>query len=137
MTAEYLKAVQQPGQQVNRLFRHLGVNITHLDQQAAVLQCDIGEELLQGAGVLAGGILATLADEAMAHAVLARLQPQQRTATVEMSVRYLRPVHAGDVATARAWVLKQGRSIATAEAEVRDSQGRLAVKAAASFMVLG
>lgn len=137
MTSGYLQAVQQPGQQVNPLFNTLGLVLQRLDHEGALLVCKASPGLMQGAGVLAGGILATMADEAMAHAVLARLEPQQRTVTLEMSVRYLRPVRENDTAGATAWVLKQGRSIVTAEAEVRDGHQRLAAKAAASFMVLG
>lgn len=137
MTAEYLRAVQEPDQRVNPLFRRLKVHLERMDKEGVVLQCPVSPELIQGAGVMAGGILATLADEAMAHAVLMRLGAEQRTATVEMSVRYLRPVLEGDTVTAHGWVLKLGRTIVTAEAEMRDSHERLAAKAAASFMVLG
>lgn len=137
MTREYLQAVRQPGQIVNPLFGHLGLVLQRLDDSGAELVCHVGPELMQGAGVLAGGILSTLADEAMAHAVLQRLAPDQRTATVEISVRFLRPVHQGDTVTTTATVLKAGRSVVTAEAELRDSRSRLCAKAAASFMVLG
>lgn len=136
MTKEYLEAVVSPDQQVNPLFRFLGVEVVRLDREYAELRCPIGGDLIQGAGMLAGGVLATLADEAMAHAVLARLAQGKRTSTVEMSVRYLRPVFQDEVVTAKAWVLKLGRSIVTTEAEVYDSRNRLAAKAAASFMVL-
>lgn len=137
MTAEYLEAVCREGQTVNPVFTLLGVRVLEVNIEHGILQCVIGPDLIQGAGVLAGGMLATFADEAMAHAVLARIEPNQRTATVEMSVRYLRPLHEGDTVTAKAWVLKKGRAIVTAECEVVDGKGRLAAKAAASFMILG
>lgn len=137
MTAVYLKELCQPGQTVNPLFNHLGIALLKLDDSGALLACTATAELMQGAGVLAGGILATLADEAMAHAVLHRLGPEQRTATVECSIRFLRPVHQGETVKALAWILKQGRSIISAEAEIRDSSDRLAAKSAASFMILG
>ncbi len=137
MTAAYLAAVTAPDQQVNPLFRHLGIAVERLDKELCVLRCRSRPHLMQGAGVLAGGILATLADEAMAHVVLAALGPEQRTATVELSMRYLRPVQAEEDLQALGRILKLGRSIVAAEAEVRDARDRLLGKAAASFIVLG
>ncbi len=137
MTSDYLQAMLAGEHGVNPLFESLGLRLLAADREGALLCCVARPDLMQGGGVLAGGVLATLLDEAMAHAVLPRLENGGRTATVEMSVRYLRPVQAGATLDARAWVLKQGRAIITTEAEVQDQQGCLVAKAAASFMVLG
>lgn len=136
MTSPYLQAMLAGEHVVNPLFDTLGLRLLAANHEGAVLRCTVRPDLMQGGGVLAGGILATLLDEAMAHAVLPRLEDSGRTATVEMSVRYLRPAPSGAILEARAWVLKQGRAIVTTEAEVRDRQGCLVAKAAASFMIL-
>ncbi len=136
MTSPYLQAMLAGEHVVNPLFESLGLRLLVANHEEAVLRCIARPDLMQGGGVLAGGILATLLDEAMAHAVLPRLEERGRTATVEMSVRYLRPVALGATLEARAWVLKQGRVIVTTEAEVRDQQGCLVAKASASFMIL-
>jgi len=135
MPAEYLNAVRSPDQRVNNLFRTLGVQVVEIAPQRAVLGLDVGEGMLQGAGVLAGGILATLLDEAMAHAVLASLEAGRTAATVEMSVRYLRPVGAGERIMAEAVVLKPGRRVFSVEAWVRNERGQVAAKSAASFII--
>lgn len=85
--------------------------------------------------MVAGGILATIADETMAHAVLANLDEGQSTATVEMNMRYLRPVKDGEI-NAVARITRKGRQIITVAAEVRDGKGSLLATAGASFIVM-
>jgi len=135
MPSQYLEDVRKPDQTVNALFRLLGVRVARVDADAAELELPFKPELLQGAGVVAGGVMATLADEAMAHVVLANLEPGRQTATIEMSVRYFRPVLRGGL-RAVATLVNKGRRILSAEALVTDEQGRLVCKASAAFFVV-
>ena len=131
----YFEAIRKPGQTVNPLFAFLGISLVEADTQRAVLRLPFNPGFLQGANVVAGGILAALADEAMAHVVMANLASGQRTATVEMTVRYFRAVPSGDM-SAVATVVHRGRRIMSAEAVITDEKGRVAVKASGSFFVL-
>jgi len=133
--ARYLLEVRKPGQTVNPLFAFLNVSLTEADPSRAVLTLPFRPEFLQGVGLVAGGVLAALADEAMAHVVMAGLLPGQKTATVEMSVRYLRAVPSGDL-RAVGTVVHRGRRVVSAEAVITDEKDRVAVKAAGSFFVL-
>ena len=138
MPEEYLLEVRKNGQTVNPLFGFLGVEILEISADQAVLRLPFRPEFVQGAGVVAGGVLAALADEAMAHVVLANLAnlPQGRkTATIEMSVRYFRPVHEGGV-TARARLVNAGRRILSVEATVSDDRERQVCKAEGSFFII-
>ncbi|GAB7081264.1 PaaI family thioesterase [Megalodesulfovibrio paquesii] len=129
----YLENVVQPGQAVNPLLAHLGIVVSRLDAEAAVLSTVVTPALLQGAGVLAGGVIATLLDEAMAHAALGRLG-MLRIATVEMSVRYFSPVQLGDAVEAKAWMQREGSRLLTLEAELLRNARTLAAKAVATFI---
>jgi uncharacterized protein (TIGR00369 family) len=135
MPAAYLEAVRQPGQTVNPLFAFLGVSLKEASPERAVLELPFRPDFIQGAGVVAGGIVAALADEAMAHVVLANLEPGQKTATVEMSVRYFRPVLESCL-TAVAILVNKGRRIVSAEVLVTDAKNRQVAKACGSFFVL-
>jgi uncharacterized protein (TIGR00369 family) len=135
MPGAYLEDVLKPGQTVNPLFSFLGVKVQAVSPEEAVLRLDFREEFKQGGGMVAGGILATLADEAMAHVVLANLGDGRRTATTEMNVRYFRPVQ-GSGLTARARVVHLGRSLISTEALVLDDRGRMVAKAGGSFFVI-
>jgi uncharacterized protein (TIGR00369 family) len=135
MQTDYLDEVGRENQTVNPLFSFLGVRVERIDAQAVTLALPLRPEFIQGGGVVAGGILAALADEAMAHVVLANLNPGESTATIEMNVRYLKSVREG-TARAEARVVKRGRQVVTVEAEVKDGEGRLLARAGASFQVL-
>ena len=60
------------------------------------------------AGVLHGGVIATLLDEAMAHAALSLVG---RAATAELSLQFLKPVMTGRELEVRAEVREQKRRI--------------------------
>ncbi len=131
---DYLKKVTQAEQVVNNLFNCLGVKVECVDAEHCVLRLPVKPLLLQGAQMVAGGIIATMADEAMAHCVIAGLASNQVTATIEMNIRYLRGVSDGElVATAK--IVRRGRTIVVAEAEVHRGDGTLLATAGASFWV--
>ena len=138
MKNAYLDALCRADQDVNPLFNFLGARLREAADGKAVIEMPVSAQLIQGGGAVAGGILATLADESMAHAVISILGEDCRTVTAEMNIRYLRgvdPQHKGSLrGTAR--VVKAGRSIITTEAEVHDAAGRLVATAGGSFLVI-
>lgn len=135
MIRRYLEEIIKPGQQVNPLFTMLGIEVERIADGEAVLVLPPGPGLIQGAGVVAGGVLATLADEAMAHAVVGGLEDHQTTATVECSIRYLSPARPGVPLKARAEVVRRGRSVVFVEADVLGDGEKLLARASGSFFV--
>lgn len=134
----YIAAMCCETQDVNPLFNLIGARLVFAKGGAAVINLPVSRCLTQGQGAVAGGILATLADEAMAHAVISMLERDKHTVTTEMNIRFLRatdPDKNGTL-TATASVLKPGRSILVAEAEIHDDAGRLLVTAGGSFFVV-
>ncbi len=131
---DYLIKLREPNQTVNPLFQYLGVIVQTISPERAILRLPLRHEFTQGAGVVAGGVIATLADESMAHVVVANLDDGQSTATVEMNVRFLRSIIEGEI-SAEAKVVKKGRQIITVSAEVRDQKKSLLADAGASFII--
>lgn len=130
----YLKCVAEDKQMVNNLFNTLGITVDCVGGDKCVLKLPVKPLLLQGAKIVSGGIIATLADEAMAHCVIAGLDDNQKTATIEMNIRYLRSIAEGEmIATAK--IIRRGRSVVTTEAEVCNQDGKLLAVAGASFSV--
>ena len=138
MNTAYLAALHSADQDVNPLFNFLGARMREAVDGKAVIELPVSMQLVQGGGVVAGGILATLADEAMAHAVISILEDGCRTTTTEMNIRFLRSVNPQHKGTLRgvAKVVKSGRSVITAEAAVYDETGRLVATAGGSFFVM-
>lgn len=139
----YLDEVLRPDQTVNPLFNHLGIRLLHADASRAELALPFRPELLQGGGLVAGGVLATLLDEAMAHAALARLASRQeahtatpRIATVDMHIHYLRAARPGTDLRAEARVVKSGSRVLFIEASVMNPEGQTLVKGEGAFLVL-
>jgi uncharacterized protein (TIGR00369 family) len=135
MPKEYLEKVRQAGQTVNPLFAFLGVEAEEIAPDRAVLRLRVKPELIQGAGMAAGGVLATLLDEAMAHAVLAGNRPGGLTTTVDMNVSYLRPVNRGATLVCEARVTKRGSRVVFAEGVLR-SDGFEAARSTATFLLV-
>ncbi|MDC0335297.1 PaaI family thioesterase [Pseudodesulfovibrio sp.] len=132
---KYLDAVQQPDQKVNPLFRFLGMEVVEIAPDRAVLRLPVKPELIQGAGLAAGGVLAALLDETMAHAVLGGNNPGELTTTIDMNVSFLRPVNKHATLTCEAHVTKRGKRIIFASATVRNN-GHQAATATASFLMV-
>ena len=134
----YFAALCCKDQNVNPLFNFLGARFVRAEDGEAVIELPVTNRLAQGAGVVAGGILATLADEAMAHAVMSMLAEGQQTVTTEMNIRYLRATdpEGKGMLTGTGKIVKLGRSIITAEAAIHDDQGRLLATSGGSFFVI-
>ena len=75
-------------------------------------------------GEVQGGIVAALLDNAMARALAAMNDNKVVASTVDMNVSFLEPVRPGRV-IGHGKVIRQGRTIAFLEAELRDEDGRV------------
>lgn len=86
------------------------------DDGGVTLTLPLREHHMNGAGVVHGGVVFTLADSAVSYGI-ARAAGCRCT-TVEAKINYLRPVVAGTL-TARGHVVRVGRSLVVARGEVR------------------
>lgn len=137
MPASYLKAVLQPGQCANLLLKTLGGHVVRAEHGEAEIAIPASPDFCQGGGLVGGGILATLADEAMAHAVLTLLDDETYTVTLDMTIHYLRAARSqeGRTLVAHATLVKRGRTVMVAESRVSDDDGRLLATASATFLL--
>lgn len=102
----------------------IGMRLVDLKLDEAVITVEIRDDLRQPSGVLHGGVTATLIDTAMAFAVRTRLEPMDFTATIDLTVHYLRPLLTGK-AICTAKTVRAGKRIFTVSAEVRNEEGKL------------
>lgn len=77
------------------------------------------EKFAQEEGVIHGGIITTLADTAAARAVLASIGEDQRTASIDITMKFINAAFPGkgDL-TAKAVTLKRGKRTAVLESTV-------------------
>jgi uncharacterized protein (TIGR00369 family) len=92
-------------------------------------------EFLNGNGVLHGGVIAAVADEAAWHALVHAHQGRREMTTTELKVNYLRPI-AGKRVIARVYVLRAGKTLSVTRVDLMDAQRRLSAIAIVTYMLL-
>ena len=102
----------------------------------AVAALDVNDRHLNPNGVVHGGVVFTLVDTAMGRATMLVLEEGRICASIEVAVRYLRPITGGRL-VATASVLRAGRRIVHLEGRVTvDGDDRPVAVVQASFAVL-
>lgn len=104
--------------------RLIGMKLVDLQMDTAVISIEMRDDLRQPSGVLHGGVTATLIDTAMAFAVRTRLPADAATATIDLTIHYLRP-HLSGTLTCTAKVVRAGKRIFTVSADVVGPEGKL------------
>ncbi len=110
----------------------IGMELVDMRTDEAVIKIEMLDELRQPAGVLHGGVTATLIDTAMAFAVITRLDEGERASTINLTVHYLRP-HTEGRFTCTAKIVRAGKRIFTVSADVANSQGKLIATAVSTY----
>lgn len=114
-------------------YRLLGMTVIAMGDGYARLEMPVEEKLLQIYGGVHGGATASLADSAVAVALISASSPDEKAFTVELKLNYLAPVSQGHL-VAEARLFHRGRTIAAGEVEVRNGDGRLIAKGLATYM---
>lgn len=116
------------------MFQTLQMRVDSMDEGTAV--ATIPRRLIYD-GIyesLHGGILMTLADSAAAFAILTLTGEQEPMTTTDMNIRFLAPCLSA--ATAKAKVIKLGRTMVPVEVEVYDAEGTLVAVAQVAYFRL-
>jgi uncharacterized protein (TIGR00369 family) len=116
------------------LARHLGMTLRFDDQLRAIVEIPHAPFLDHAIGQVHGGVIATLIDSAAWFS--AAVHYDTWISTVDFNVRLLEPVEGEALATTGS-VVRIGRSLAAADAEVRTIAGRLVAVGGGTFSVTG
>jgi uncharacterized protein (TIGR00369 family) len=114
---------------------HLGLRLVRLHKDGVTIACQLRPELMNGSGVVHGGVTATVADVAVGMALARHLGRPRAAATVEMKINYLRPVVHGKV-TARSHLVKVGTRLCCGRVEIFDGEKRPVAEALITYMIL-
>lgn len=114
------------------LSRLLGMRLIDIRPDEATVEIEMRDDLKQPGGILHGGVTASLIDTAMAFAVRTNLDETEPTATIDLTVHYLRPLAEGKaICTAR--IVRPGKRIFTVSADVHDEAGKLIATAISTY----
>ncbi|MGH9364882.1 MAG: PaaI family thioesterase, partial [Thermoanaerobaculia bacterium] len=91
------------------------------------------DDLTNGSQTVHGGVLATLADTAVAFAQSTNFDGKMGFATADLTIHFLRRAR-GDV-WARASIVKKGKRINVGDVEVVDANGGVVARALATFVL--
>ena len=115
-------------------YEHLGFRLDALADGRSEIRLPFQKHFGNSRGEVHGGAVASLADAAMSQAVRSTVEPGAKIATISLTLNYLAPAH-GEL-TCRGRVVKGGRSVAFAEAEVSDARGTAVCRATATYRLL-
>ena len=107
--------------------------LEELSLDSAVIRLPYREQITNGSGTVHGGVLATLADTAVAFALATNFDGKMGFATADLTIHFLRRAR-GEV-LARARILKKGKRVNVGEVSMTDSSGREVARAIATFLL--
>jgi acyl-CoA thioesterase len=102
-----------PQQVVAHMMKHdlfsqwLGIEVLEIKEGYSKIKMTVREEMINGFGIVHGGIAFSLADSAFAFACNNR---NVLSVALDTSINFTKPVHVGDVLTAEAKELHNGKS---------------------------
>jgi uncharacterized protein (TIGR00369 family) len=113
--------------------RWLQPTLDELDLDFCVLGLRYRPELTNGSATIHGGVLATLADTAVAFALSTNFDGKMGFATADMTIHFLR--RAKSDVRARARIVKKGRRINVGEVDVVDVEDLSVARVLTSFLL--
>lgn len=127
--ARYAAEVAEPAFGRYFLIPFLGLSIDYLDEdKSCTVRLPFAPHLCNAGGGIHGGVLTTVLDISMGHACQHYLSAGS---TIDMSVRFMRPVRTDSVCTGR--IIHGGRRVVQLESRLYDDSGRLAALATGSW----
>jgi uncharacterized protein (TIGR00369 family) len=120
---------------MNPFLDYFGITMIELKDGYARFKMPVRPEYLQGAKAMQGGLIVALADEAIAHAMMSQLAPDEGLTTVELKSNFLAGVKSGEL-TATATVFKKGRSLIIGDCLVTDDKEKNICRVSATFLLL-
>lgn len=112
--------------------RLVGIEFGSYHDDGVTLTLPVAPGHLNGAGVVHGGVLLTLADAALGFGIARAVGG--RCTTAEIKINYLRPVFKG-VLSARSRIIRKGRKLVVARAEIHCA-GKQVAEVLSTFAVL-
>jgi uncharacterized protein (TIGR00369 family) len=116
-------------------YQLLQITLEQIDIGFARFRMPFRKELIQVNGVVHGGAIASLADTAVAFALMTLIQRGQQVTTVEFKINFLAPVDKG-IMIGEARIVNKGRKVVMADMEVKNEEGKLLAKGLATYMIL-
>lgn len=113
----------------------IGIRVVSRHPDGVTVSCPLRPELTNFAGVVHGGVIASLADVAVGQAIGEHFKRKRRATTVEMKINFLRPVSGGRL-VARAKLLRVGAHLCIGQVDLFDDRKKRCGAALVTYMLL-
>ena len=134
---EQLRALADGSHPAPPISSHIGLEFVTVDDGDVVMTAVPDESHYNPIGSIHGGFFATVLDSACGCAVHSTLPAGVGYTSLEIKVSFLRPITADTgMVTAHGWVTRRGRSAVFAEADIRDSEGKVLATATSTCLVI-
>jgi uncharacterized protein (TIGR00369 family) len=115
-------------------YQHLGLELDALADGRSSIRMPFQKHFGNTRGEMHGGAVAALVDAAMSQAVRSTIPLGSSVATITMTLNYMAPAF-GEL-TCKGTVVRGGKSVAFAEAEVTDEKGNAVCRGSATFRLM-
>jgi uncharacterized protein (TIGR00369 family) len=113
----------------------IGVRVVRRHADGVTIECGTRDDLRNSAGVVHGGVAATLADAAIGIALASHFDGRRPCTTTDLKINYLSAVAQGKI-IARSHLLRVGKKLCVGRVDITDGQGKLVAVAIVTYMLL-
>jgi uncharacterized protein (TIGR00369 family) len=131
VTIEDLRAVAE-NMPFNKL---IGIRVVRGHSDGVTIECAIRDELKNTAGMMHGGVAATLADAAVGIALARHFAGRRPCTTTDLKINYLRPIAHGKI-VARSHLVRIGRNLCVGRVDLSNAQRKLSAVAIVTYLLL-
>lgn len=120
-----------PAQVVQHMMQHdrfsqwLGIELLEIKEGYSCISMIIREEMVNGFGIIHGGVTFSLADSAFAFACNNR---NQLSVALDTSINFIKPVQVGDTLTATATEIHNGKSTGLYQIDIINQNNHLVAR---------
>ena len=131
--AEIIASLQEK-EPAEPIANFLGMKLEELSEGYAEISMPMRPEYINFNGMVFGGIMMAVADQAFAYATNSLLTPNL---AVQFNINLIAAVAADDELTAECRVVKAGRRVSVSEMTVTNRQGKLVARASGTTLYTG
>lgn len=118
------------------IYQLLQISLEQIDTGFARFRMPFRRELTQAYAVVHGGVIALLADTAVAFACMTLIHPGQKVTTAEFKVNFFSAVRSGEM-FGEARAVYSGKRLIVADMLVKTEDGVLIAKGMATYAIIG
>lgn len=129
----YLKEVMKVANS-SPYYRLLGMGVKEIKKGESRIEMPFKQDLTHPYGIAHGGAIASLADSAVAMALIDLVDPKDRITTIEFKINFFASINKGKL-EAHAKIIHKGSRTAVGDVEVVNEKGKLVAKLVATYSI--